>query len=186
MPERVGAPGEIYSGPKTLLELKARCPNPAEVQAWCDANADHVEDVLQVDTYFRVNRGRLKIREVVGQETVTLIYYSREDRPTPKRSRVFLLHLGPGTNLKHILDESLGILVVVEKRRTIYRWGRVQIHLDRVARLGDFIEFERLVEGPDEEVAAQAEYDALRAQLHVLAKDLIAESYSDLLVARPD
>ncbi len=137
-----------------------------------------------MDTYFRVNRGRLKIREVEGQGSATLIYYEREDLPTPKRSEVYLLQLSRDTGLAGVLEEALGVLVRVEKLRTIYRRGNVQIHLDRVSQLGDFLEFERLVEGEEED--ALTEYDALRAELNVTDADLVAGSYSDLLVSSAD
>lgn len=163
-----------------LLELKASCPDLSRVRRWCDANADPVGEFHQVDTYFRVNRGRLKIREEKGKRSTTLIYYTREDLPTPKHSEVYIIQLEQDMNLARVLEEALGVLVVVEKLRTIYRWGKVQIHLDRVFQLGDFVEFERLVE-MEEEQDAQAEYETLRAELHVAEADLVAGSYSDLL-----
>lgn len=168
-------------GKRRLLELKASCPDLAPVRRWCDANAHPTGEFHQVDTYFRVSRGRLKIREVEGASSATLIYYAREDQPTPKRSEVYLLQLEPGTGIARILEEALGILIVVEKHRTIYQWGRVQIHLDRVSQLGDFIEFERSIETEEDERDAQAEYEALRTELHVAETDLASGSYSDLL-----
>ncbi len=174
-------PGEESIGQRRLLELKARCSDLSIARTWCEANARLVGEFHQTDTYFRVNRGRLKMREVEGQRNTTLIYYSREDLPTPKRSRVTLMQLNQGSHLPRVLEEALGLLAVVEKRRTIYRWGSVQIHLDRVSQLGDFIEFERVTETEEEERSAQSEFETLRTDLHVAETDLVSGSYSDLL-----
>lgn len=168
-------------GERRLLELKARRSDLTAEGAWCAEHADPVAEVRQVDTYFRVRRGRLKMREVEGEEGGTLIYYRREETEEPKRSRVSLLRLSYPPNLFQVLREALGILVEVRKERRIYRWGRVQIHLDQVDGLGPFVEFERAVEGPEEEVRAREEFAALRAALSIEVEDLVAGSYSDLL-----
>src|SRR5262249_31422998 len=101
------------------IEIKARCPDPQAIRATLRArNATFRGTDRQIDTYFRVNRGRLKLRE--GQIENSLVYYEREDRAGPKRSDVMLFPSSPGSALKEILIRSLGILVTVEKQREIY------------------------------------------------------------------
>lgn len=169
-------------GERRLLELKARRLDLREEAAWCVEHTNPVADVHQEDTYFRVARGRLKLRSVEGEETGTLLYYEREDRAAPKRSRVFLLPVANPAPLRRMLREALGILVTVRKHRQIFRWGEVQIHLDDVDGLGTFLELERFVESTRDVEKAQAEFVHLRDGLGVQEEDLIAGSYSDLLL----
>jgi len=101
-----------------IIEIKARCPDPQAIRAILQArNAAFRGTDQQTDTYFKVNRGRLKLRE--GQIENSLVYYEREDRTGPKQSDVMLFPSTPGSSLKEILSRSLGILVAVEKQREI-------------------------------------------------------------------
>lgn len=170
-------------GEHRLLELKARRPDLRAEAAWCEANARFIEDVRQEDTYFHAREGRLKLRVTEGREEGTLIYYEREDRPDPKRGRVSLFPVPRPNALFEILREALGILVEVRKRRRIYRWGEVQIHLDQVVGLGDFIEFERLIDSEGDARQAEAEFAELRAVLEVKEEALVSGSYSDAVLA---
>lgn len=167
-------------GERRLLELKARRTDLTEAEAWCTRNATPIEDIRQADTYFRVERGRLKLRMVEGENEGTLIYYRRDDRPAPKRSRVFLLSVADPVPLLELLREALGIRVEVRKRRRIFRWGEVQVHLDEVDGLGTFLEFERMVDSKREERQAEVEFSELRTSLGIAEEDLMAGSYGDM------
>lgn len=169
---------------KNLLELKGRLADLQPARAWAEGHATRIAEVHQVDTYFRVRSGRLKLRKVEGEEGATLIYYAREDLSGPKHSQVRLLPLASGDTVRELLVEALGVLVTVRKRRSIYRWGRVQIHLDVVEGLGTFVEFERVLESIAEESVAQEEFAQLRGALGIEEDDLVAGSYSDLLLER--
>jgi predicted adenylyl cyclase CyaB len=82
--------------------------------------------------------------------------------------------------LKEVLCKVLKKRVVVDKVREIYLYRGVQIHLDRVERLGTFIEFERKTRD------AEKDRDSLRELMGELALDLgslVSLSYSDLLEA---
>ncbi|MFQ5909008.1 MAG: class IV adenylate cyclase [Thermoplasmata archaeon] len=174
-------------GKHSLLELKARRSGLQAETAWCEANADLIEDVRQEDTYFRANQGRLKLRVVAERGGGTLIYYERENRVDPKTSHVTLLTVANPEPLMSILGEVLGVLAEVRKRRRIFRWGEVQIHLDKVDGLGEFVEFERLLDDQEAEAQAQVEFVELRTALNISEEDLVAESYSDILLGQdPD
>src|SRR5262245_45845989 len=84
----------------------------------------------QVDTYFNINSGRLKLRE--GNIENALIHYEREDNAAAKASHVLLYHHKPDKALKDILIKTLGIKAVVDKRRRIYFIDNVKFHFDRV------------------------------------------------------
>ena len=47
--------------------------------------------------------------------------------------------------LAEALDAALGTVVVVSKRRRLFLWEGVRIHLDEVDGLGSFVEFEAVL-----------------------------------------
>ena len=169
-------------GEKQLLELKVRVDDLTPLATWCAREAVAVADVRQTDTYFRVRLGRLKLRVVEGEAEGTLIFYRREDRTGPKGSRVNLLRVADPATLETVLREALGALVEVRKRRRIFRWGKVQIHLDEVDGLGTFLEFERLVDSTQETEDARAEFAALSKALDLREENRVEGSYSDLML----
>ena len=134
----------------------------------------------QIDTYFRVADGRLKLRE--GNIEHSLIFYQRPDQAGPKTSQVHLYHPKPGPELKQLLIASLGVWKVVDKQREIAFIGNVKFHLDRVAGLGEFMEIEAIdMEGHGDVTALQKQCDHYMALFGVERKDLLSNSYSDLV-----
>src|SRR5260221_13972889 len=114
---------------RTTIEIKARCSDPDHVRNEIQSgNARYVGMDHQVDTYFRVPSGRLKLRE--GTIERCLIYYDRKDEHGPKQSDVMLFEVEPGSSLKEILARSLGIHSVVVKQREIYFIDNVKFHFD--------------------------------------------------------
>ena len=165
-----------------------------EIKASC-LNLDRIRDLLkskyavfkgidhQVDTYFKVRSGRLKLRE--GNVENHLIYYERENKSEPKKSLVILYKYNPDQSLKEILTKSLGVLAVVNKHREIYFIDNVKFHLDNVVGLGTFVEIEAIDEDGsigNEKLHEQCEYYV--KLLNILKEDLIASSYSDMLLAK--
>lgn len=136
----------------------------------------------QVDTYFRVPKGRLKLRE--GTIERALIYYEREDQHGPKASQV-LLHTPTHDNtLKALLTTALGIRVVVEKWREIYFVDNVKIHLDRVERLGTFVEIEAIdTDGTWEHAGLHQQCVYFMHQFEIKAEALCTGSYAEMLEA---
>jgi len=135
----------------------------------------------QVDTYFATPRGRLKIRET-DRGNSQLVYYLRKNSRGPKISDVYLASLpDPGT-VKAILSRVLGVESVVRKKREIFRIRGVQVHLDRVGRLGNFIEFEKVVKAEASKIAeARKQLEALLRDLGVPKGNLQRASYGELL-----
>lgn len=165
------------------IEIKARCATPARIRELLRArNAEFRGLDRQIDTYFNVPRGRLKLRE--GNIENNLIYYEREDQEGAKQSQVSLLPVSPGSTLKDILTHALGVLVVVDKRREIYFVDNVKFHIDDVTGLGSFVEIEAL------DLSGILGQEKLRQQCHtfldlfaITPAELVAVSYSDLLLA---
>ena len=134
----------------------------------------------QVDTYFHCPKGRLKLRQV-EHTPAQLVWYARPDEEGPKASDYRLVPVTNPETLKAALASAYGIWCVVRKRREIYLYHNVRIHLDEVDDLGTFLEFEAVL-GPnvDEELGRKQLAD-LRRRFSILDEDLLAVSYSDLL-----
>src|SRR6185503_16492934 len=94
----------------------------------------------QTDTYFNINAGRLKLRE--GNIENNLIFYERNNQAGPKSSHFNLVKIEDAKGLKEVLTKSMGIKVVVKKKREIYYIGNVKFHIDEVPGLGSFAEIE--------------------------------------------
>ena len=83
--------------------------------------------------------------------------------------------------MKTALTAALGIRGVVRKRREVYFWHNVRIHLDEVAGLGTFVELEAVL-GPDEdENRAQERLEHLCELVGIADVDLLGQSNADLL-----
>lgn len=165
------------------IEIKARCANQDEVRSILRSEGAEFRGTdHQVDTYFRVGSGRLKLRE--GNIENRLIFYDRQDRPGPKQSNVTLFDTEPGSGIKDILARALGVLLVVDKSREIYFIGNVKFHIDSVKNLGEFVEIEAIDSGgiPRERLVEQC--DGYMRILRIDGRDLVSQSYSDLLGAR--
>ena len=164
------------------FEFKAPLRNEKHIRAVLkEQRAKFVGTDHQVDTYFCVPHGRLKVRE--GDIENALIFYERPNRQGARASQVHMLELPPENPVKSILSAALGVLAVVDKRREIYFVDNVKIHLDRVRTLGAFVEVEA--------ISRRASLDQVRAQAHefrrlfqIAAEDLLGESYSDLMLAK--
>jgi adenylate cyclase class 2 len=165
-----------------IFEFKATLRNEKHVRAVLkERRAKFVGTDHQMDTYFYVPHGRLKVRE--GDNENALIFYERPNDRGARASKVQMLELPPGNPVKAILSEALGVLAVVDKQREIYFVDNVKIHLDRVRGLGKFVEVEAISRTASlDEVRAQArEFQRL---FEIAPEDFVGESYSDLMVAK--
>jgi homotetrameric cytidine deaminase len=168
------------SGPRRNVELKAVDPDPARTLALALGLGASDEGVLvQRDTYFHVASGRLKLREEEPGEA-HLIAYSRPDDPAVRVSSYRVLPAADGTLAA--LSETLGVDVVVEKRRHLLLWETVRIHLDEVTGLGSFVELEAVADPESDLSRERAQVDHLIAELYIGAP--LEGSYSDRLRAK--
>lgn len=134
----------------------------------------------QIDTYFTVPHGRLKLRE--GNIENHLIHYVRNNQNGPKASEIILYDSDPGSSLKKILTNALGILIVVDKKREIYFIDNVKFHIDIVKDLGTFMEIEAIDRDDSRtEDALLIQCNEYMDYLQIDEKDLCSVSYSDLL-----
>ena len=142
--------------------------------------------LVQRDTYFRVQSGRLKLREEEGAKA-HLIAYERSDRAGQRESRYRIATVEKADELKAVLAVTVGIEVVVAKERRLFIWDDVRIHLDRVDRLGHFIEFEAVTDSDGSNTSsAEKRVETLRQAFEIDDADLIGGSYCDLALAGRD
>lgn len=169
------------------LEIKAPVADRAAFRAKAQDLATvtvGVDD--QVDTYFRVPRGRLKLREssLSGGQ---LIPYRRPDDDGPRRADYQVIPVADPAGLKALLEAMLGVHRVVRKRRGIWLFENVRIHLDAVEGLGDFMELEAVFDGtPAAEAEQHRKVAWLMKELGVREDALVATSYEALLAERSE
>jgi predicted adenylyl cyclase CyaB len=168
--------------PHINIEIKARSIDQEKIRDILNSNnARFIGVDRQVDTYFKVGSGRLKLRE--GNIENHLIHYHREDKRGPKKSSVLLYKYSSDQNLKEILTMSLGIFAVVDKEREIYFIENVKFHLDNVKGLGIFVEIEAIDKDGsigNEKLLEQCNY--YLNLLNISKDDLVENSYSDLML----
>ncbi len=170
--------------PHINIEIKARSNNQDKIREILKSkNADFKGVDHQIDTYFKVNSGRLKLRE--GKIENHLIYYDRENKKGPKQSNAILFESDSNSSLKQILIKALDVLVVVDKQREIYFIDNVKFHIDIVKDLGTFIEIEAIDKngtiGKDK-LLEQCQF--FLDLFKISQEDLIPVSYSDLLLRK--
>lgn len=166
------------------FEFKARHSHIEEAEkSLLKHNPVFIGEDHQIDTYFNVPNGRMKLRE--GTIEQSLIFYERTNTAGAKQSNVTLYNHQPDAVLKNVLGQALGFKVVVDKKRKIYFIDNVKFHFDKVVGLGEFVEVEAIdKEGSIgiEKLKEQCRY--YQQVLGVQEEDFMAESYSDMLLAK--
>ncbi|XP_056367522.1 uncharacterized protein LOC130263765 isoform X2 [Oenanthe melanoleuca] len=157
-------------GPGEGQELPQVCPGAGQV-------------LLQTDTFFRVPRGRLKLRRTQDGRG-ELIFYERPDSTGPKLSSFSITPTADPEGLQAVLSRSLGVLGTVRKERLLLLLGQTRLHLDRVQGLGDFLELEVVLRPEQSEQDGQRVARRLLRELGIPEGDLICGAYLDLLLAR--
>jgi adenylate cyclase class 2 len=164
------------------VEVKARTNNSLQIRNYLlDNHADYIGVDEQTDTYFDVRHGRLKLRQ--GNIENNLIFYNRPDQSGPKQSDFNLMKVEDSDALRNMLTRSMGVKVVVRKRREIYFIGNVKFHLDYLQGLGQFVEIEASNKNHAIEVSKLHEQCTFyMAQFGIEDGDLVNISYSDMLL----
>lgn len=177
---------KIAFAAKANIEVKARLADlPAAERTAKRVGARHDGDDRQVDVYFRVPRGRLKLRrsDAVGEQ---LILYVRPDAAGPRRSDYEILEAPRGGRALEILSRMFDVEVEVRKLRRLWTVGTTRVHLDTVDGLGDFLELETVYPAGDAnaEEAARRETARLMDAFGVSEADVVAGSYREMLRRR--
>ena len=162
------------------IEFKARAKDIAALEILLlQHNPSFIGEDHQIDTYFNVQVGRLKLRE--GNIENALIHYERENFAGAKSSHVLLYQHQPDKTLKAILIKTLGIKAVVDKSRKIYFINNVKFHFDTVDGLGSFVEVEAIDKnGTIGKEKLQSQCDEYAALFGIEPADFCSVSYSDM------
>lgn len=197
---------------KRNIEIKAKLEDEREFDekvkiAQQLTGEGKAEIIVQHDVFFKVPKGRLKLRYEVSWlkwrqfnwlnwsffiqgDRAKLVQYSRDDVAGPKLSKFNLLEVSDGPLMERMLDDSIGILGVLDKTRHLFMHeGRTRIHLDVVKNNGSNyygMEFEVMMKAGEElEFGNQIAEDLIK--LFELKKDQLLEgSYFEILNAKSD
>ncbi len=146
----------------------------------------------QVDCFFSVPRGRLKLRVETGHDSTgqhesargELIAYRRADQAQARESDYSICPVGDTAALLDVLQRSLGDPdPVVRKTRELFLRGRSRIHLDQVEGLGDFVEIEVVMRPGENPDAGHQELQQIQQLLGIQGCAVQAVAYADLLAA---
>jgi len=165
------------------IEIKARYEDLLKARRLArELGARKRQTLVQVDTYLRVAHGRLKLREITGdQHRAELIWYQRSDQRQARQSSYTIFRVDRPRKLKATLDKAIGIWKIVRKRRELWMHRNIRIHLDRVEGLGNFVELEAVVGGRYGIHVSQANLAIVQRALELTADMLVPGSYSDLI-----
>ncbi len=166
------------------IEIKAKSKDSGKIrQVLKSLKADYRGTDHQIDTYFKVRNGRLKLRE--GNIENYLIHYDRKNEKGPKQSNVTLFKAPADPSLKKVLLSALAELVVVDKKREIYFIKNVKFHIDEVKGLGSFVEIEAI--DKDGLIGKKKLLEQCNRYMELFGinkSDLVSCSYSDLLLKK--
>lgn len=175
--------------PVKNIEFKARCWDQQEIRGRLAEKGVALDRRMrQVDTYFKVAEGRLKLREIDpgtnraadGGGEAQLVQYFRPDESAARQSDYIVVPVEQPEALKQALTRALGVSVVVDKVRELYLWEHTRVHLDAVKGLGTFVELETVIREQSVE-AARGECERIQNALEIKADDMLSVSYADLL-----
>lgn len=178
------------------LEIKAvRHRNVSEASE-AFFNLHFVETILQTDTYFTVNDGRLKLREEVrsgpvinGSAVSKNAYVIRYDRTNDAKERIcdydFYQIDNPELFRKmFIANDGLRSEVVVKKTRNLALYKNARIHFDTVKGLDQsFVEIEVVIRSQTEADEADGLMAELLEKLDIKPDDKLSLGYREMLIA---
>jgi len=163
------------------IEIKARIQSVEALTARAAAVADEGPiEIAQDDTFFRCDSGRLKLR-AFADGTGELIYYRRADQYGPKESFYLRSPTAAPDSLRESLTLAYGEAGRVIKHRILFLVGRTRVHLDKVERLGHFLELEVVLTNDEPSIAGIREARELMEYFDVKPHQLIEGAYVDLL-----
>lgn len=167
-----------------IIEIKAKTNKGEKIRNILSVNnAEYKGTDHQIDIYFAVKNGRLKLRN--GNIENNLIFYDRPNKSEPKKSEVIYEKVNKESEVQKILSQAIGEKVRVDKHREIYFIENVKFHIDKVKELGEFIEIEAIDKEDkftEKELQNQCEY--YLKLFEITKEELVDKSYSDLMIEK--
>ncbi len=166
------------------VEVKVRVTDPERAMVRLKKVTEQpIEHIEQEDVFFRVRRGRLKLRRSSGK-LAELIYYERENRGTPRPSVYSVISIPDAELWEMVLARELGELGRVRKIRFVGKRGRTRLHLDHVEGLGWFFELEVVLQKDDDLTEAVQEAETNLKAMALDKAPRVGVAYLDLLQQR--
>ncbi|MEO5734237.1 MAG: class IV adenylate cyclase [Rubrivivax sp.] len=168
------------------IEIKVRIDSvdallPTALKVAACAQAESIE---QDDSFFTVPHGRLKLRQF-ADGSAELIQYHRPDTGDARASDYVRVPVPDPGALRTALARSLGLKGRVHKRRWLVLAATgpctTRIHLDRVERLGDFMELEVVLADGQSDADGTRIAETLMQALGLADAERLAGAYLDLL-----
>ncbi len=164
----------------TNLELKIKIDNRSEVLERVKLiDAHYIGELKQVDIYYKINNGLLKLRLENGSQT--MIKYIRNETQDDRWSDYQLISLEKN-DAKEYFKDILEVETIVEKQRLLYLFDNTRIHIDSVKDLGSFLELETIVVKGKKDAAQR--FEEIIGLLSLSKKDEIRKSYRDLMLEK--
>jgi predicted adenylyl cyclase CyaB len=165
----------------TNIEIKAAvCDLQAIERRLLRLGAFGPQMLVQCDTFFNCGSGRLKMREIAGQKA-ELIIYARPDSVGPKISRYIVLPVDDSKLAHEIMSLTHGCAGFVKKTRKVFFLAGARVHLDKVERLGTFVEIEVVLSDDYAQATGWNIMAELLDVLQISQRDMVAEAYIDLV-----
>ncbi|WP_044349314.1 class IV adenylate cyclase [Dethiosulfatarculus sandiegensis] len=163
------------------IEIKASISD----LAYCDRKAKILagtepEIIKQEDIFFNCEKGKLKLR-IFSKENGLLIFYNRPEATGPKTSEYYLSSTQEPHCLLDVLERAYGSCGKVKKIRKLYMIGRTRVHLDKVENLGNFLEFEVILQDGEEVIEGEKEAKQLMEAFNISETDLLSGAYIDMM-----
>ncbi len=133
----------------------------------------------QKDVYYETKKGLLKLRTESGRDS--LIKYLRDEKSKDRVSNYDVLKISDKSAGKFFGD-LFKKKAVVEKRRILYLYKNTRIHLDKIKKLGNFIELESVV--VKDKRSAIKEFNEVIELLNLDTGNQIRKSNLDLILEK--
>jgi len=161
------------------LEIKVPIQNPSKLKTLVKKiGGKLIYSCKQVDVYYKVKSGRLKVRDSKGEKSI--IFYNRIEDGNERWSDYEVIKVENPKNWIKFFDNFLDRLIIVDKYRTLYHLKNTRIHFDKVKNLGYFIELETKIVKTKKE--ARKEFNEICKMLEIDFNKQIQKSYSDILL----
>ena len=142
-------------------------------------------EIFLEDSDFDCPEGKVKLRSFSSAGTKA-IFFESKDTAMAKESRYGIMPTSDPYGMINTMLERYAVLGQVRKERTLFQVGNARIHLDDVEGLGPFfVEIEVVLKEDETVEQGAATVALLMKRLGVRKKDLVRESYIDLLGQGP-
>jgi adenylate cyclase class IV len=165
------------------IEFKAELRNIHLARSVClVVGARALGVLLQTDEYVGVPEGRLKRRvervEDTGETREEWIWYDRPDRTAARATSWTRLDDRQVAVRWPALECRVARTIV--KRREVWKFENIRVHLDAVAGLGNYFELEGVVGMGDDPAATRARVGRMIDQFRPALGEPVSGSYADL------